>query len=86
MGGLDRNDIELFLQTNEGTQEILEMVDIVHSYGIHGIPVLIINGGQAIFSGAVHADDLFMKFQEVKFYLYFISFSFFIYNFELFFI
>lgn len=66
VGGLDRHSIELYLQSNEGINQILDMVDIVHSYGIHGIPVLVINGGQAIISGAAHADEVLIKLREVR--------------------
>jgi predicted DsbA family dithiol-disulfide isomerase len=64
--GLERQKYEDFLSSDEGTQEILEMVDLVHSYGIHSIPVLIINGGQEIVQGAAVTEDIVRKLREVQ--------------------
>jgi predicted DsbA family dithiol-disulfide isomerase len=63
--GLNRHECEEFLDSEEGIKEILRTVDIVHSLGIHSIPVLIINGGQAIVQGAAVADEVMDKLREV---------------------
>jgi predicted DsbA family dithiol-disulfide isomerase len=64
--GLNRQECQEFLDSKEGINEILQTVDIVHSLGIHSIPVLIINGGQAIVQGAAVADEVIDKLREVS--------------------
>lgn len=64
--GLDRQKCKEFLDSKEGTEEILKMVDMVHALGIHGIPVLIINGGQAVIQGAAHADEIASQLRQVN--------------------
>jgi predicted DsbA family dithiol-disulfide isomerase len=64
--GLERQKYANFLATEEGIEEILQMVDRVHSYGIHSIPILIINGGQAIVQGAAVKEEILNKLREVQ--------------------
>lgn len=63
--GLNRQQCQEFLDSEEGIKEILRTVDLVHSLGIHSIPVLIINGGQVIVQGAAGADEVMEKLREV---------------------
>lgn len=63
--GLDRQKCKKFLDSEDGIQEIYNMVDMVHRFGINGIPVLIINGGQAVINGAAHADEIATHLREV---------------------
>ncbi len=63
--GLDRVKCEVFLNSTNGIDEILEMVEAVHSLGIHSIPVLVINGGQSIIQGAAPVDEIIQKIQMV---------------------
>ena len=46
-----------FLDSGRGTSAVLRAVDVVHSYGIHSIPTLII-GGEVMLSGASRTEEV----------------------------
>jgi predicted DsbA family dithiol-disulfide isomerase len=62
--GLNRKECEQFLLSHEGVDEILQTVDLVHSYGIHSIPTLIVDGKYMI-DGAAHADDVIKILRQI---------------------
>mmetsp|Transcript_21131 Transcript_21131/g.42114 ORF Transcript_21131/g.42114 Transcript_21131/m.42114 type:complete len:185 (-) Transcript_21131:108-662(-) len=57
IGGVDLASLTEFLDSNRGTDAVLRAVDVVHSYGIHSIPTLII-GGEAMLSGASRTEEV----------------------------
>lgn len=63
--GLNTRKCDEYLATMNGITEVLEMVETVHSLGIHSIPVLIINGGQEIVQGAAPTQEILQHIRVV---------------------
>lgn len=55
--GVDTTEANIFLSSTQGEDEVLKAVEIVHQFGIHSIPTLIIDG-QFILNGATDFEEI----------------------------
>ena len=55
--GPDMDALKEFLESGKGTRAVLDAVDVVHNFGIHSIPTLVV-GGLAMLSGASRTEEV----------------------------
>jgi predicted DsbA family dithiol-disulfide isomerase len=55
-----------FLYGTDGRDEILQTVEMVHDFGINGIPTFILEAGETIWSGAIHANEMVQYFRTIE--------------------
>ena len=55
-----------YLYGTDGRDEIFQTVEMVHDFGINGIPTFIMEAGETVLSGAVHAKELVQVFRAME--------------------
>jgi predicted DsbA family dithiol-disulfide isomerase len=55
-----------FLKSNVGRIEILDAIHVLQQMGINGIPTFIMDGGNIVLNGAIHASEFVRTFRRIE--------------------
>jgi predicted DsbA family dithiol-disulfide isomerase len=55
-----------YLNGTDGRLEILQTVEMLHDFGVNGIPTFIMEAGETVLNGAVHAKEFVQVFRTIE--------------------